>query len=112
MSHQLVHPSTVRPEPAGSTRWAALWFGVVVTLFAAFWVLATVAPGSLETLWSDLRGLPPLVEAVVWLVAFPWAVSLAVWQSAWPDSLRALLLTGFTIGWSFAFFPRPHAGSD
>ncbi|MGZ4430101.1 MAG: hypothetical protein ACXVYV_00500 [Gaiellales bacterium] len=112
MSHQFAHTVTVRPLRAVAVPWRGLRFGLVVALFTAFWAFTLLSPGSLGTLWGDLRVQPPVMEAGAWLVAFPWAMSLAVWESAWPEWLRALLLTGFTIGWSFAFYPRPRARTE
>jgi hypothetical protein len=74
--------------------------------FAAFWVLAASSQETIDRLWNRLRDLPFLVEAVVWLVAFPLTLSMAVWESSWEESVRVLLVIVFTITWSYLFYPK------
>lgn len=83
-----------------------LLFLVVVGLWAAFAYLAAESPGDLERAWEWLRGLPLLLELGMWLLAFPWALATAVWQTGWADWLRVALVACFTVGWTLAFVPR------
>jgi hypothetical protein len=74
--------------------------------FAAFWVLAASSPGTIDSLWSRLRDLPLLVEAGVWVIAFPLTLSMAVWESSWAEWIRVLLVLVFTVTWSYLFYPN------
>lgn len=100
----------VEHRAAGRRRQAqpGAWFGfaLVVGGFAAFWVLAASSPGTIDNLWSRLRDLPLLVEAGVWLVAFPLTLSMAVWESSWAEWIRVLLVLVFTVTWSYLFYPK------
>jgi hypothetical protein len=81
-------------------------FSGVVGLWVAFFVLTLAAPGTLHDAWAWLRDLPLLLEIGMWIVALPWALALAVWQSSWADWLQTVLIACFAIGWTLAFFPR------
>jgi hypothetical protein len=84
---------------------ARIGFALVVG-FAAFWVLAASSPGTIDSLWSRLRDLPLLVEAGVWVIAFPLTLSMAVWESSWAEWIRVLLVLVFTVTWSYLFYPN------
>jgi hypothetical protein len=47
-----------------------------------------------------------VVELVVWVLALPWMLGLAVWASSWAEWLRLLAICCLSVGWSLAFFPR------
>jgi len=53
-----------------------------------------------------LRGLPFIVQAVVWLLVLPVAAGLWIWETSWPLWLRLVLVIG--LGWVtvYTFFPR------
>jgi hypothetical protein len=91
---------------------AWIGFALVVCGFAAFWVLAASSPGTIDSLWSRLRDLPLLVEAAVWLIAFPLTLSMAVWESSWAEWIRVLLVLAFTVTWSYLFYPKQRTGSS
>jgi hypothetical protein len=95
-------PAHAGQRPAG----AIVVFGVVVGLWVAFFVLAAASPGTLDDVWAWLRDLPLLLEVGMWVLALPWALSLAVWQSSWADWVQTVLIACFAIGWTLAFFPR------
>jgi hypothetical protein len=84
----------------------------MVAGFAAFWALAATSPVTIDSLWSRLRDLPLLVEAAVWLLAFPLTLSMAVWESGWAEWMRVLLVLVFTITWSYLFYPKRRATSS
>jgi hypothetical protein len=94
-------PAHAGQRPAG----AIVVFGVV-GLWVAFFVLAAASPGTLDDVWAWLRDLPLLLEVGMWVLALPWALSLAVWQSSWADWVQTVLIACFAIGWTLAFFPR------
>jgi hypothetical protein len=91
---------------------AWIGFALVVGGFAAFWLLAASSPGTIDSLWSRLRDLPLLVEAAVWLIAFPLTLSMAVWESGWAEWIRVLLVLAFTITWSYLFYPKQQTMSS
>jgi hypothetical protein len=45
-------------------------------------------------------------------VLFPLVLGLAVWNSDWEAWLRLLLVAGFALAWSAAFFPRQAATKE
>ena len=106
--------TNVEHRAAGRRRRPGAWIGfaLVVGGFAAFWVLAASSPGTIESLWSRLRDLPLLVEAVVWLIAFPLTLSMAVWESSWAEWIRVLLVFVFTVTWSYLFYPKQQTRSS
>ena len=60
----------------------------------------------LDSIWQGLRGLPLLIQVVVWLLVLPVALGLWIWESAWPLWIRLILVIG--LGWAtiYAFFPK------
>jgi hypothetical protein len=110
MSTRVEHRAAGRHGQARPGAWIA--FALMVGGFAAFWMLAASSPGTIDSLWSRLRDLPFLVEAAVWLVAFPLTLSMAVWESSWAEWIRALLVIAFTIAWSYLFYPKPATSSS
>jgi hypothetical protein len=85
---------------------AIVVFGAVVGLWVAFFVLTLASPATLHDAWAWLRELPLLLELGMWILALPWALALAVWQSSWADWVQTTLIATFAIGWTLAFFPR------
>lgn len=110
MSTRVEHRSAGSHRQGRPGAWIA--FALMVGGFAAFWVLAASSPGTIDSLWSRLRDLPFLAEVVIWLVAFPLTLSMAVWESSWAEWIRVLLVIGFTVTWSYLFYPKRQAGSS
>ena len=81
-----------------------VWFVFMVAMWVAF-LLALLA-GRLDDVWSWVRDLPLLVELVVWLLALPWLLATAVWESSWPRWLRLVLVVCFAAGWIASSIPR------
>ena len=104
MSTNVEHRAAGRRRHTRPGAW--IGFALVVGGFAAFWVLAAISPGTVDSLWSRLRDLPLLVEAAVWLIAFPLTLSMAVWESGWAEWIRVLLVIVFTVTWSYLFYPK------
>jgi hypothetical protein len=95
------------PPRAERPPWSAFVFFVVEVGLWVVWVALAVSwPETLESIWSWIRDLPLVVEGVVWLLAFPWVLGLAVWHSAWDEWVRVLLVGCFAVGWSIAFYPH------
>ncbi len=81
---------------------ALLWVG-----FAAALVLSQ---GSLDQTWTWIRGLPLILQGVVWLLFLPVVAGLWVWETTWPIVVRLVLVAG--LGWwnLYVFFPRALLG--
>ena len=84
--------------------------GVLFAVFALLWIGFAVAlvasQGSLDAAWATLRGLPLIVQAVVWLLFLPVTVGLWVWETTWPLVLRLIVVMGLA-GWNLLMFlPR------
>jgi ABC-type amino acid transport system permease subunit len=81
--------------------------GVLLIIFAALWVAFGVAllwsQGSLDQAWATIRGLPLIVQLVVWLLFLPVMAGLWVWETAWPLVIRVLVILGLA-GWNLLIF--------
>jgi hypothetical protein len=108
MSTHVEHRVAGKHRQTRPGAWIA--FALMVGGFAAFWVLAASSQGTIDSLWSSLRDLPFLVEAAVWLAAFPLTLSMAVWESSLAEWIRLLLVIVFTITWSYLFYPKQQRG--
>lgn len=79
--------------------------GVVVLLWAMFAAAAWASPGTLTDVWARVEGLPMASRFVVWVVALPWMVGLAIWQGSWPEFVRLTLLAGLAFASVWTFYP-------
>ena len=100
-------PTVATPVAGRWTISATTWFLAMVGGWIAFFTSTLVAPATVDELWSDVRSLSLLLEALVWLAAFPFVLATGVWETSWPDWLRVALVATFAVAWSVAFFPRP-----
>jgi hypothetical protein len=98
--------STVAPT-ARPTTGAYAWFGLMVGSWLAFAVLAVTSEDTLTSVWDWVRGLPLVLELVVWFLTFPWMLALAVWESAWSDAARLLVVLAIATAWTLMSIPRP-----
>jgi hypothetical protein len=85
--------------------------GVALVIFAVLWAgfgIALVRDRSrLDDAWRWVRGLPLIVQALVWLLFLPVLVGLWVWRTAWPLVGRLVTIGGLA-GWSLLIFiPQP-----
>ena len=76
----------------------------MVGMWIAFF--ATLAADQLHAVQVWMRDLPLLAELGLWLLAFPWLLGTAVWESSWAPWLRTLLVAAFAIGWTLISLPR------
>jgi hypothetical protein len=84
--------------------------GVLFVVFAVIWVAFGAAllwsQGSLDAAWAWVRGLPIVVQGLVWLLFLPAMVGLWIWETSWPIVLRLVLIGGIA-GWNLLMFlPR------
>ncbi len=63
-----------------------------VTVFVILWIGFALALAVnqewLNSLWDWVRGLPLLLEIVVWVAFLPITVGLWIWQSSWHTFVR------------------------
>ena len=95
----------LRPESSrlGGIIWLLFMVGMWIAFFAALFA------DQLDAVREWVRSLPLFVELGLWLLAFPWLLGTAVWESTWAPGLRALLVAAFALGWTLISIPRsPH----
>jgi hypothetical protein len=100
---------TLASALGNSVAWLAVT-GVLFVVFVALWVAFGAAviwsQGSLDAAWQWIRGLPLLLQGVVWLLFLPVVIGLWIWESTWPLILRLVLIAGIA-GWNLlVFLPR------
>ena len=84
--------------------------GVLFAIFAILWIAFGAAvvwsQGSLDAAWQWVRGLPLIVQGIVWLLFLPVMFGLWVWETTWPLILRLVVIVGLA-GWNLiVFLPR------
>ena len=104
---------TVASGFANGVAWLAA-NGILFVVFAVIWVAFGAAliwsQGSLDAAWQTIRGLPLIVQIVVWLLFLPVMVGLWIWETTWPLILRVALILGVA-GWNLlVFLPRALQG--
>ena len=81
-------------------------FGIFALIWVAFGAGLVLSQGSLDQSWQAIRGLPLIVQAVVWLLFLPVMVGLWIWETTWPLIVRLVLVVGIA-GWNLlVFLPR------
>jgi ABC-type amino acid transport system permease subunit len=77
--------------------------GVLFLIFAVLWLAVVAgilwAQGSVDAAWQWIRGLPLIIQAVVWLLFLPVVAGMWVWETTWPLVVRAVLVAGIA-GWN------------
>jgi ABC-type amino acid transport system permease subunit len=81
--------------------------GVLFGIFAIIWIAFAVgliwSQGSIDQAWQAIRGLPLIVQLVVWVLFLPAMVGLWVWETTWPLVVRLVLVVGIA-GWNLLIF--------
>jgi hypothetical protein len=91
--------------------------GILFGIFAIIWIAFAAgliwSQGSLDQAWEAIRGLPLIVQAVVWVLFLPVMIGLWVWETSWPLIVRLVLVVSVA-GWNLLMFlpkalqaPRP-----
>lgn len=70
---------------------AILWAGVAVAL--------ATRGDLLDRSWEWLRGLPPMMQALVWMLLLPIALGLCVWQTN-PGGVGRPIVAVVLVGWT------------
>jgi hypothetical protein len=103
--------TTLMPEPVtAATGGPNMLINVVAfLLFTVLWLAFVGAilfnPGVLDGVWDGLRGLPWLVQGLVWLLLLPVVAGLWIWQTDWSLWLRLPLVAGLAVANVVAFYP-------
>ena len=84
--------------------------GILFVIFAVIWIAfgaaLLISQGSLDQAWATIRGLPLVVQVIVWVLFLPVMIGLWVWESSWPLVIRLVLVAGLA-GWNLLMFlPR------
>jgi ABC-type amino acid transport system permease subunit len=84
--------------------------GVLFGVFALVWIALGVgliwSQGSIDQAWESIRGLPLIIQALVWLLFLPVMIGLWIWETTWPLLVRLILVIGIA-GWNLlVFLPR------
>jgi hypothetical protein len=81
-------------------------FGVFALIWIAFGAGLLWSQGSIDQAWQTIRGLPLVLQAVVWLLFLPVMIGLWIWETTWPLVVRLILVFGIA-GWNLlVFLPR------
>ena len=84
--------------------------GVLFAVFAVIWVAVVIgivwSAGTVDDAWRNIRELPPILQAITWVLFLPVMVGLWVWESSWPFLVRIVVVVGIA-GWNLLIFlPR------
>jgi ABC-type amino acid transport system permease subunit len=81
--------------------------GILFAIFAVIWIAFAAglifSQGSVDHAWQTIRGLPLIVQVVVWVLFLPVMIGLWVWETTWPLVLRLVLVVGVA-GWNLLMF--------
>jgi hypothetical protein len=81
--------------------------GVLFVIFTLIWIAIAaglvLSQGSVDQAWQAIRGLPLIVQAIVWLLFLPVMIGLWIWESTWPLIVRLTLIVGIA-GWNLLVF--------
>ena len=81
--------------------------GILFAIFAVIWIAFAAglifSQGSVDQAWQTVRGLPLIVQIVVWVVLLPVMVGLWAWETTWPLIVRLVLVVGVA-GWNLLIF--------
>ena len=81
-------------------------FGVFALIWIAFAAGLIWSQGTIDEGWATVRGLPLIVQAVVWLLFLPVMIGFWIWETAWPVIVRLVLVVSIA-GWNLlVFLPR------
>jgi hypothetical protein len=78
-------------------------FGIFAIIWIAFGASLIFSQGSVDQAWQAIRGLPLIVQIVVWVLFLPVMIGLWVWETTWPLVVRLVLVVGVA-GWNLLMF--------
>jgi len=103
MSTATVHQRR-RRRPA--RLFASISFTIMVGGWLCFLAALMATQETLDDVWTAVRDLPIVLEGVVWLLAFPFLVGLAIWQAAWDEAVRLTAIAVLALAYIAMFVPR------
>ena len=81
-------------------------FSILTLLWLGFAAALVFNHALLDVVWTSFRGLPWLVQGVLWVLVLPVTAGLWIWETSWPLWLRLLLVVGLAWMTIYTFFPR------
>lgn len=81
-------------------------FVVFALLWAVFAAALIWSQGSLDQTWEWIRGLPLILQGIVWILFLPVVAGLWVWETTWPLVARLVLVLGLGVVNLYTFLPR------
>ncbi len=85
-------------------------FILFATLWAGFAAALVWSQGSLDQAWEWIRGLPGILQVLVWLLFLPVVAGLWIWESTWPLVMRLVLVGGLAFVNLYLFLPKTLIG--
>ena len=81
-------------------------FAILTVLWLGFAAALLFNQSILDTAWQSFRGLPWVLQGVIWLLVLPVTAGLWIWETDGPLWLRLVLVIG--LGWVtiYTFYPR------
>ena len=64
-------------------------FAILTVLWLGFAAALLFNQSILDTAWQSFRGLPWVLQGVIWLLVLPVTAGLWIWETDWPLWLRA-----------------------
>jgi hypothetical protein len=82
------------------------FFGLMAGVWGAFVALLAFSPATLDDAYDWLRSLALFWEIVVWILTLPWTVAYLVYETAWADWARVLVVVAIAALHLVASAPR------
>jgi hypothetical protein len=84
---------------------SAIMFGISTVVTIAFAYYLVTDAGKLTEAWQYVRGLPLILQLVVWLLLLPWMIALWIWTLPWALWIRVVLVVAILIWTEWLLFP-------
>jgi hypothetical protein len=81
-------------------------FAILSLLWLGFAAALIFNQTLLDGAWQALRGMPTIIQIVVWLLVLPITLALWIWEMPWPFWIRLLLIIGLGIATLYTFLPK------
>jgi len=85
------------------------FFGLMAGAWGAFVALLASSPATLDDAYDWLRGLVLFWEILMWILTLPWTVAYLVYETAWADWTRVLVVVAIAGLHLAASAPRTRA---
>ncbi len=97
--------TTAATATTGTLIFSAAMFVLSLIVSVAFGFFLLTEPSRLTEAWHAVRGLPLLVQLVLWALLLPWMIALWVWALPWALWLRLVLVIGILLWCNWLLFP-------